>query len=207
MIGLWRDNDFLMSSHSLLPAFGLSGVGKTRLLTQLEANIPNCIRLSVSELMTTTQKMTAVGPNYLRMLPKEKILENQNHIVAEIRKASISVENQLILLDAHSVIDNFLELIKVPVEIIRSLRPISIVFIYDEPENIAQRRKDDSSRQRPSRTISELTEQQDIAREICSQYATILSLTYHEVASHDYNALKSIILSHMTEIQIDQRFS
>ena len=195
-----------MSSRSLLPAFGLSGVGKTRLLAQLEANIPNCVRLSVSDLMTTAQKMTTVGPDYLRMLPKEKILENQEYVVTEIRKASISVKNQLILLDAHSVIDNFLELIEVPVDIIRSLRPVSIVFIYDEPDNISKRRKDDSSRQRPSRTISELAVQQDIARETCSQYARILSLTYHEVASHDYNALKSIVLSHMTEIQVNQRF-
>ena len=196
-----------MSPHPLLPAFGLSGVGKTHLLSQIEANMSNCVRLSVSDLLTKTQKLTAVGSDHLRMLPKEKILENQKHVVVAFRKACLAIENQLILLDAHAVIDNFLELIKVPVNIIRSLGPVSIVFVFDDPENIARRRKSDANRQRPKRSIFDLTAQQDLARDTCIQYAKILKLTFHEVASDDYDTLKNIVLAHLAELQIDQRIS
>ena len=71
-----------------------------------------------------------------------------------------------LLIDAHGVIDNDRELVRVPVSAVRPLRPDLLVLLQASPVQIAARRVQDL-RVRPSRSIEE------IAHEIQAEYETV----------------------------------
>jgi adenylate kinase len=111
----------------------------------------------------------------LRTEAAQRILQNQTLLVTAIARYRLGREDADILIDAHSIIDNGHELIEVPVDIVRALRPDGLVLLDGSPELVFERRQKDL-RSRPARTVEELRFQMIFARKACEKYAAELKL-------------------------------
>jgi adenylate kinase len=141
--------------------FGISGAGKTSsCLTFVKGN-PEYLHLSASELL---RGAAAADPASLRISPADQILENQKLLPSALRARREGQWHRPVLIDAHSVIDNDRELVRIPVEVIRSLDPDGLLLMEAAPEIIAARRSEPGSR-RPARSIDQIVREAEVARQ------------------------------------------
>ncbi|MES2676906.1 MAG: AAA family ATPase [Pseudomonadota bacterium] len=171
---------------------GLSGVGKTyvinHLLQQFGTNYKN---FSAGSLIK--KRISSLAYDDLCKLDKNSVLQNQQLLVEQFNEELLETDkNFTILFDAHMVIDNHKEVIEIPYEIFKQLLPTKIIFLFDEPEKIITRRKNDESRKRHIRTTQEIKEQQDHSAMLAKKYARLLSIPLIEIKVSDTELLKII---------------
>lgn len=152
--------------------FGISGVGKTSSCLAFVARNPEHLHLSASELLRSA---AAADPALLRIAPADRILENQKLLPGALRARRDGQWHRPVLIDAHSVVDNDHELVRVPVEVIRSLEPDGLLLLEMPPEIIAARRSEPGSR-RPARSIAQIVHEAEVARQAVLEYAEHLEL-------------------------------
>jgi adenylate kinase len=160
-----------MRGNTIL-VFGISGVGKTtscRLLVQRHSTY---LYMSASELL---RDATALDTGQLRTSAAGRILQNQSLLGAALRARREGHWDRPVLIDAHSVIDNDLELVVIPVGVIASLEPDGLILLEASPKTIAMRRAQDGSR-RPQRSIEDLAIESEVAREAVVTYSRELHL-------------------------------
>lgn len=154
--------------------FGVSGVGKTTLINHVIAQHPHWICVSAGSLIQESQR--DIARDALRSLSNEEILKNQEAIVLGIRQKREGVVAELLLLDAHLILDAGIDLFEIPLDVIGRLYLDAIVFVEDVPEHVLERRKADSGRIRANRAASEIAIEQSRARELASSYAKALGI-------------------------------
>ncbi|NIX77370.1 ATP-binding protein [Microvirga terricola] len=152
--------------------FGISGVGKTSSCLAFVAENPEHLHLSASELLRSA---AAADPALLRIAPADRILENQRLLPDALQARREGQWHRPVLIDAHSVVDNDRELVRVPVEVIRSLDPDGLLLLEEAPEIIAARRSELGSR-RPARSIDQIVHEAEVARQAVLDYAKYLEL-------------------------------
>jgi adenylate kinase len=152
--------------------FGISGVGKSTACASYIARHPNVLHTSAGALL---QEAKGIDSDVLRTEAAQGILQNQTLLVAAVARYRLGREDADILIEAHSIIDNDHELIEVPVDIVRALRPDGLVLLEASPELVFERRQKDL-RSRPARTVEELKSQMVVARKACEKYAAELKL-------------------------------
>jgi adenylate kinase len=167
---------------------GLSGVGKSRLLNQVMGKLRGQLLLAsdliANELLRRGER--SVSHDKLREFD---IAENQKMLVEGFdRRADRGAD--LIVLDAHVVIDTPLGLEPIPIEVFSNIEPSLIVFVEDDPEHILKHRTDDKTRRRPYRDASTLREQQTAAKSVAAGIAEALGIHFHVVRSGDAAALE-----------------
>lgn len=152
--------------------FGVSGVGKTTACADYVARHPNYIAISASELLKNAKLTTR---EKLRTAKAEEIRANQRILVESLRVFRDSHPGRPILLDAHAIVDNDLELVCVPTEVIRELQPAILILLEAPPEQVAARRAADS-RRRPNRSIIEIKTEIEQERLAVQSYGKSLGL-------------------------------
>ncbi|MGO4511577.1 ATP-binding protein [Bradyrhizobium sp. 2TAF36] len=152
--------------------FGISGVGKSTACASYIARHPTVLHTSAGALL---QEVKRTASALLRTEDAQGILQNQTLLGTALARFRLDREDADILIDAHSVIDNDHELIEVPVDVVRALKPNGLILLEASPELVFERRQKDA-RSRPSRTVEELQFQMTIARTACEKYAGELNL-------------------------------
>lgn len=188
-----RDPSRRINTRALIVAvFGIPGVGKTSTIWRTLQKYPQCISLSVSRLIAESTATKNPTDN-LRTKLKNQILESQNIAIQGIKKVSQTYPRKLILVDAHSVIDNDQELIRIPIRVVESFEPSILVFIYDEPAQIRTRRQGDKKRMRADRTVDQITAEQSTALDTCREYSLSLQIRLCEIKAGDTISLGQVI--------------
>src|SRR5262245_54190385 len=128
-----------MNRPTVIAVCGLSGVGKTYLIDEFLAENPDAARLSAGALVAEARQIN--DPEFLRNLPISELDRSQDLLVAGMPLALARVSAKLVLLDAHTVIDNGDSLYIVTDAVFAALSPNGIIHVEARPETIARRRE------------------------------------------------------------------
>jgi len=162
---------------------GLSGVGKSTLLAQLEKRIPlaHFAASDVIKAALARLESQSVSSEELRLRP---ILNNQNLLVSGFARCTQGL-NGLVVLDGHTVIDGSSGLIEIPAEVFGILRVRHILFLAAHPDQIAERRRNDSHRSRPHRSTEQIRAHQELAIRVAEKIAAELQISLTVIESGD----------------------
>ncbi len=157
-----------MSRH-IVAITGMSGVGKSTLLRKLASTISfQCLQASAlirEARQSERQQLT------LDQLRSVDLGQNQRLLVDAFARAA-DQGAQLIILDAHTVIEQDDNLILIEPDIFRAIGINSMIVLVDDGTEIVNRRLNDKGRMRPIKSAEQIEREQDRAirhaREICS---------------------------------------
>ena len=153
---------------SVVAVFGLSGVGKSWLISRFAA-AETVVHAQASQLLREARAAISGRAETQEELRKGAVLENQTLLIEAFARLRASATAPVIF-DGHSVVDGRDRLIEIPVDVIQALGPTGLVFIRDDPAAIVTRRAQDKFRIRPARTEAEIGVQQDRAFMVCARY-------------------------------------
>ncbi len=140
---------------------GLSGVGKTTLISQFIINNPEFLHVQASSLLRN--RLSKVEHDELRLQNKGKILDNQKIIVDEFLKFLKKNKEHDIIFDGHSVINTDKEIIKIPPSIFRDIGVNNIIFVSADPQRIYKQRLIDLKRTRAMQSLEAIGYTQNMA--------------------------------------------
>jgi adenylate kinase len=125
---------------------GLSGVGKSTLITAIAARLP-LQHLQASALIKKGRETSgdAIGHDRLRYSDLD---ENQLLLVRGLN-AAIDQTAQLVVLDSHTLIEREADEFLVEPRVFASVGICGMIFLREEPLEILRRRQSDRSRIRP----------------------------------------------------------
>lgn len=178
-------------SNNVIILFGLSGVGKTTFLKRV-ALLSEFLHLQASDLIKMQFEVEEDSKLSSEQLRRGDINDNQMKLAIAFLNET-KEHGGTIVLDGHSIIDAPEKLIKIQPAVLAPVNPTKIVFLKDSAEAIFQRRLNDRSRQRPSRTACELAEQQNIALEQAEAIAGALAVPILVVNSGDWESFASLL--------------
>ena len=138
---------------------GLSGVGKSRLLSSLRKH-SHFLHLQASDLLKRELGgKRSVSSEDLRL---GDIVANQTLIVQAFQRETRGFTGTVIF-DGHSLIEGRRGLVVIPTEVFGSLGTKFVVFLQDKPAAIVLRRQNDLVQQRPSRSVRTIARHQSRA--------------------------------------------
>jgi adenylate kinase len=178
------------ADNMLACVFGVSGVGKSELISRFVEGHRDWRRLGASELL---EGLNEENREALRTSPREKIVANQYRAADLILEKRAQNPSFNFILDAHSIIDNDRELVPVPTSAVSAMEPSMLVFVFDDPAKILSRRESDASRIRAFRTISEIALEQGAALESAKRFSSELALDLSCIRSGDLESLEAAL--------------
>jgi adenylate kinase len=152
--------------------FGVSGVGKTHACADYAARHPGTLFVSASSLLKAA---TTASGEALRTASAPVIRHNQTRLANALAGYRAGREDLPILIDAHGVIDNDEELVRIPLTAIQSLAPDILILLEAPPERVEAHRASDA-RPRPLRSIEAISREIEAERAAVSDYAIALGL-------------------------------
>ena len=174
----------MKSRHGLtILVFGISGVGKTRLIQQTRERLLPVLTWRASEMIGEARKIS--DGEALRRLPVDELQASQELLVSGFEIRRRASPDQLVIVDAHSVIDADSGLFEIAIDIVSRLYPAGFIHVGDAAERIWQRRDADTARPRPLRSVAELSHYQERSVEACRRYRDALQVPLIEVMSGD----------------------
>jgi adenylate kinase len=162
-----------MSRH-VIAVFGISGVGKSTLITEALKNVPDSAHLQASDLIKSGLADQTMSSEMLRRSSSAKVRSNQDIMLEGFWRRVQAQPCRRIVFDGHLLIDTDDELVRIPQEVIAGLRPSLMVHVEDDIAKIAARRAQDSQRRRPARSEETLQGHQRLSRNLCETYASAL---------------------------------
>lgn len=152
--------------------FGVSGVGKTTACRAYVTANPETLFVSASDLLSSARNRSTEA---LRTASSDGIIANQDLLGPALAAFRAGREDRAILVDAHGVIDNDQELVRVPVSTIAALAPDLLILLEAPAHQVAARRAG-SKRLRPVRSLDDIAKQILTEREVVAGYATALQI-------------------------------
>jgi len=141
------------------------------------------LRWRASEIIAEARGTT--DTDGLRVLPLFELRQSQEMLLAGFKARRERFPNELVLLDAHSVIDTDNEYFDVPVEVVAQLDPVGMIHLTDSVDQIEERRRTDRERLRPYRSLARLVEYQRRSIKVCEHYRDALKIPLMLVAFSD----------------------
>lgn len=172
---------------------GISGVGKTRLISKVLDRFPDALTWRAGEIVGDARK--TFDAERLRTLPSSEIARSQELLVDGFARRAGLKAGHTVILDAHAVLDTDEGLYDIPVDVICRLAPSCLVHVEDDVAQIASRRQADASRQRPRRTWEQLGEYQERSIRVCTEFASVLGISLSRIRSGDESSLAAAISS------------
>ncbi|WP_092082802.1 ATP-binding protein [Bradyrhizobium brasilense] len=154
--------------------FGVSGVGKTTACLDFVARHPRYLLLSASSLIAEAK---GVPRQSLRTASVQQLLTNQQvlQLAVEDRLQKHGVTS--FILDGQCVLDNGSEIVVLPAETIAPFRANGLILLEAPACTIVERRSKDD-RERPLRSVEEISDQLAMNREAVRSYATHLRIPF-----------------------------
>jgi adenylate kinase len=183
-----------MSRPIVIAICGLSGVGKTYLINRFLSANAHATRLSAGAVIAEARNTT--DPEFLRQLPVDELDLSQELLIAGLPRAIKDANSSLLLLDAHTVIDNGSDdMYVVANEVFTALRPDGIIHVEADPAAIARQREADRERARPHRTAEILSQQQTLSARRAQEIADALGVWFKRVESGDFHTFEESLKS------------
>lgn len=164
-------------TRQLVALTGVSGVGKSTLIKTLAASVP-LEHLQASALIMEGQQASDDDAPTQDQLRLGDIDENQQLLIRGFR-IRVGGTTGLVILDSHTVIERDHGLIQIDTRVFREIGIDSMIFLYDDPESIARRRRDDTVRKRPVLTVEELRIIQEEAQGHTATICRMLGIPFH----------------------------
>ena len=185
-----------MAQDKVVTVFGISGVGKTRLIRNFIEGRENFRHVSAGALIRRAVDLGGdVGLEALRTADMSNIIRNQRLLAGEFALEKAAQPGSTILFDGHSIIYNDRMLVPVPDDVIAAIGPWRMIFVSAAPEKVLEHRRNDSSRIRPERTLDELNQEQSAALAACERFRDALQIPLITVQSGDDQGFKFAILN------------
>lgn len=172
---------------------GISGAGKSYLLARVGAEIA-FRHLQASDLIKSGRLLIEQEVATSEDLRKGNIADNQEMLQLGFEAATTGYDD-LVVLDAHVVIDTDQGLIEIQPEVFEGLSVSHMVFLKVPAETILDRRSNDSERKRPNRTKLELDRQQETAVSVATQIAAKIQSEFSVIHSDPERELLDILRS------------
>lgn len=137
---------------------GLSGVGKSTLLAAIADRLP-FQHLEASALIKRERETALLQAVEQDQLRHSDLNENQRLLVCGL-EASLDAASQLVVLDSHTVIERENDHFLVDPSVFSAVGIAGMVFLREEPQEIARRRASDQSRVRPRKDASDIAKAQ-----------------------------------------------
>jgi adenylate kinase len=147
-------------------------VGKTAACRRYVNEQPGTAFISASSLLMEARRQTAEA---LRTAAPDEIVDNQSLLAAAFAAFRSGRQEKMILIDAHGVIDNDQQLVRLPVSAIAAFEPDKLVLLEASAGDVAARRSNDR-RPRPSRPLAAIAEEIAAEREAVETFAAVLDL-------------------------------
>jgi len=173
---------FINIFQKTIIVFGLPGAGKTTFIKDFIEARKGFTRLSGGSLIS--KDLSEQDRDYLRKQNEDQILSNQEKLVLNFLSKKNELSDRHIIFDGHCLVKDIDKLVKVPVEIIKRLKPDIILFIDEDLETIINRRSKDSIRpDRERETITQLNANRNLQIEICKNYSTETGVPFKIIKS------------------------
>ena len=166
--------------------FGISGVGKTRLIARAKDQLMPVLTWRASEMIGEARQIS--NSEDLRRLPVTELQASQELLVRGFTARRCANSDALVILDAHSVIDADGGLIEIAIDVVARLHPAGLIHVGDTAAHIQRRRDADVARPRPVRNAAELEHYQERSLEMCRRYSEALQVPLVEVISGEEQA-------------------
>lgn len=170
---------------------GLSGVGKTTMLSRLSGRVA-FTHLEASRLIKAEQARRSIAAQSSEALRTGPVLDNQVLLVAGFKYEARRVDGPIVF-DGHSVVDGGNGLIRIPPDVFASLELHAICVLHAPPTEIITRRLGDTGRLRPAQSAATLAEHQNEAIEVAQEIAEQLNLPFSLLSTADEAKLAAII--------------
>ncbi|MCG8317097.1 MAG: AAA family ATPase [Pseudomonadales bacterium] len=174
--------------------FGLSGVGKTTLISQFLTDRHDYIHLQASTLIKRGLANSDEHIDTLRLKNSDGINDNQQALVREFLKERNNRPDINILFDGHIIIDTDKERIEIPYQVINDLNLTKIIIVTASEDRILHHRRMDSTRSRPQRTLEEINDQQEQSIQLCQEYAERSGIPFFQIEAGDINRFADKII-------------
>lgn len=173
---------------------GVSGVGKSTLLRKLAAMV-SFQHLQASALIREARQLDQQSLT-LDQLRSVDLDENQKLLIQGFAR----VANQgpgLIVLDAHTVIEQGDNLILIEPDVFGAIGINSMIFLSEDITEIVRRRLDDKVRQRPIKGVEQLQSTQSQALQHARKICRILGIPIAVFSSNDHCAVAELLQSYV----------
>jgi len=177
----------------LVFVIGLSGVGKTHIISNFIKNHNNFLHLKASSLIK--QGLLTQDSEKIRKVSDKEIKYNQGILVKKLDEYKIN--NKKIILDGHIIIDNEEKITPIPLEIIKRISPKIIILVQAPPEQILSHIDNDKSRIRPQRSINQVKENQDLQEKIAKEYCSTLNINLERVDCKNNNIFENLVINNV----------
>lgn len=158
---------------STILVFGVSGVGKTTACADFAARYPRVAHFSASDLLRSA---TGKSSESLRTGSGDQIRANQKLVASELRRRVVGRAIDVVLVDAHSVIDNGKDLVRVPLATIESLNPAALVLLEAPAKVVKARRRNQGCHALANQSLARISAQLKATRESVLEYSQALNL-------------------------------
>lgn len=180
-----------MADRHVLALAGLSGAGKTTLIAAVRDQCA-ISHFSASDLIKEQINLERNEPKTSEDLRVGDVAGNQDRLSLAFRRTAAEVQGDIIL-DCHTLIDTPSGLLEISASVFESVGVTDFAFLMVEPRELHHRRTMDSTRSRPSRTLSELEYQQQRALDVTRTIASSLAVPFHVVSAAPVEALITIV--------------
>ena len=163
-----------MSDGDCILVFGVSGAGKTSSCQDFVDRHPEFLYVRASALLSDT---AGVSAEQLRTSAADSIAANQSLLAKSLHRFRQGRRERPLVVDAHAVIDNDQDLVRVPVEVVASLEPAGIILL-EAPAAVLMQRRQSNKRSRPIRTTGQLELEIAAERQAVLAYADVLGVPF-----------------------------
>lgn len=182
----------MTAGHTLI-LFGVSGVGKTTAAQAAMRRFPDLLHFQASTLLKAA---LAQSGEALRTADASRIASNQTGLYDALCEARSLHLGRPALLDAHSVIDNDVELVDISLEVFAAIQPAAIALLLAPPATLLRRRLEDQ-RARPERSLEELERYQRRSEDAARGFAISLNVPFAAFDTDDQAELMDYIGHHL----------
>jgi len=170
---------------------GLSGVGKSTLLTQVAATVT--FQYLQASALIREERQSANSHLTIDQLRSFDLDENQVLLVNAFRR--VGNPAGLIVLDAHAAIEQNETLILVRPDVFQAIGINSMVYLTEESAEIARRRLSDTKRQRQIKSAEQINCAQEQVLQHAKDICTALSISISIFRSSDHLAVTHFLQS------------
>ena len=176
---------------NVIAVVGISGCGKSTLLRDINQRI-DISTVSASKLIRDAafrDEDSRSGSERARLSDTA----DMQHVLINAMEAYRASVAGPILLDAHVLIDKDNRVDLIEPEVFAGLGVSGIVHLVVPPELLAERRRTDTKRDRPERSVAELETQQNTSRRHARRIAETIRVSYTEVSGTEDDIAERIV--------------